>query len=98
MFHSDQGVQYTSYVFRQFIKSKRVKQSFSTPGKPYDNSVCEAFFHTLKKEAIYHNLYKTPDELIAVMEEYIHFYNEDRPHRKLNMKTPLQFEAEFKKH
>ncbi len=98
IFHSDQGVQYTSYVFRQFIKSKKVKQSFSTPGKPYDNSVCEAFFHTLKKEAIYHNLYKTLDELIAVMEEYIHFYNENRPHRKLNMKTPLQFEAEFKKH
>lgn len=53
-----------------------------------------SIFPRAKKEAIYHNLYKTPDKLIAVMEEYIHFHNEDRPHRKLNMKTPLQFEAE----
>lgn len=98
MFHSDQGVQYTSFAFRQYLKSKKVKQSFSTPGTPYDNSVCESFFHTLKKEAIYHNLYSSPDELNSVMEEYIHFYNEERPHRKLNMKTPLQFETEFNKH
>lgn len=94
MLHSDQGVQYTSYVFRKYVKSKKVKQSFSKPGNPYDNSVCESFFHTLKKEAIYHHLYATPEELTAVMEEYIHYYNEERPHRKLNMKTPLQFEAE----
>lgn len=98
MFHSDQGVQYTSYAFREYVKSKKVKQSFSTPGKPYDNSVCEAFFHTLKKEAVYHHLYATPEELNAVMEEYIHFYNEERPHRKLNMKTPFEFETEYHKH
>ena len=97
MLHSDQGVQYTSYIFRQYLKSKNVKQSFSTPGKPYDNSVCESFFHTLKKEAIYHNLYNSSEELKVVMEEYIHFYNEERPHRRLNMKTPLQIETEFKK-
>ena len=75
MFHSDQGVQYTSFAFRQYLKSKKVKQSFLTPGKPYDNSVCEAFFHSLKKEAIYHNLYSSPAELKLVMEEYLHFYN-----------------------
>lgn len=97
LFHSDQGVQYTSYVFRKYLKDKKVKQSFSAPGKPYDNSVCESFFHTLKKEAVYHNLYDTPEDLIEVMEEYIHFYNEERPHRKLNMKTPLQFETEYHK-
>ena len=95
MFHSDQGVQYTAYVFRKRLRDIHVKQSFSTPGSPYDNSVCESFFHTLKKEAIYHHLYKEPQELDAVMREYFHFYNEERPHRKLNMKTPLQFETEF---
>ncbi len=95
MFHSDQGVQYTAYVFRQYLREQKVKQSFSKPGNPYDNSVCESFFHTLKKEAIYHHLYDTPDELNAVLEEYVHFYNEERLHRKLNMKTPLQIETEF---
>ena len=95
MFHSDQGVQYTAYAFRKRLKELHITQSFSTPGTPYDNSVRESFFHTLKKEAIYHHLYENPQELDAVMREYIRFYNEERPHRKLNMKTPLQFETEF---
>lgn len=77
MFHSDQGVQYTSFVFRKYMKSQKVKQSFSAPGNPYDNSVCESFFHTLKKEAIHHHLYEMPEELYTVLEEYIHFYDEE---------------------
>ncbi len=98
MFHSDQGAQYTSYVFREHLKNLNVRTSFSTLGNPYDNSVCESFFHTLKKEAVYHYLYDTPEDLQAVLEEYIHFYNEEIPHRKLNMKTPAQFESEFVLH
>ena len=95
MVHSDQGVQYIAYAFRKRLRELHITQSFSTPGTPYDNSVCESFFHTLKKEAIYHHLYENPQELDAVMREYFHFYNAERPHRKLNMKTPLQFETEF---
>ena len=71
IFHSDQGVQYTAYVFRQRLRDLQVKQSFSTPGNPYDNSVCESFFHTLKKEALYHHLYETPQEPKAALNEYI---------------------------
>ncbi|MBR2293261.1 MAG: IS3 family transposase [Clostridia bacterium] len=98
MFHSDQGTQYTSSVFRKRLREAHITQSFSTPCSPYDNSVCESFFHTLKKEAIYHHLYEGPQELDEVMREYFHFYNAERPHRKLNMKTPLEFETEFFKH
>ena len=84
-----------SYIFRAHLKELHIKQSFSTPGTPYDNSVCESFFHTLKKEALYHHLYGTPQELQAVLDEYINFYNSQRPHRKLNMKTPNQYESAF---
>ena len=62
---------------------------------PYDNAVCESFFHTLKKEAIYHHLYETPEDLSATMDAYIMFYNERRPHRALNMLTPAEKEREF---
>ncbi len=95
MFHSDQGVQYTAFVFRERLKSLEITQSFSTPGMPYDNAVCESFFRTMKKEAIYHHLYKNEKELSLVVDEYIHFYNDERPRRALNMKTPTQYESEF---
>ena len=93
--HSDQGFQYTSQAYFNLTQSYGITPSMSRRGNPYDNAVCESFFHTLKKEAIYHYLYKDPQELDAVVREYMHFYNEERPHRKLKMKTPLQFETEF---
>ena len=79
MFHSNQGDQYTAYAFRRRLKELDVIQSFSTPGNPYDNSVYESFFHTLKKEAIYHNVYNIASELDHVMSEYMQFYNNERP-------------------
>lgn len=95
MLHSDQGTQYTSYLFRQHLQALNVQQSFSHAGTPYDNSVCESFFHTMKKEEIYHHLYSSEADLKLAIEEYLTFYNSQRPHRKLNMQTPVSFEAEF---
>ena len=95
IFHSDQGVQYTSYAFRTHLEELKCRQSFSAPGYPYDNSVCESFFNTLKKEAIYYHIYDSAAELAAVLDEYIEYYNEVRMHRTLKMKTPSQFETEF---
>lgn len=34
IFHSDQGVQYTSYAFRTLLRSKGVNLSYSRPGTP----------------------------------------------------------------
>lgn len=96
MLHSDQGVQYTSYSYQKHLHNLGVKQSFSHAGTPYDNSVCESFFHTMKKEAIYHHLYSSTQDLKKVIEEYLTFYNSQRPHRKLGMETPTAFEAGFK--
>ena len=95
LFHSDQGTQYTSFVFREILRDLHVKQSFSRPGVPYDNAVCESFFHTLKKEAIYHHLYETPEDLSVTMDAFIAFYNEKRPHRALNMLTPAEKERAY---
>ena len=95
IFHSDQGVQYTSYAFRTHLEELKCRQSFSAPGYPYDNSVCESFFNTLKKEAIYYHIYDSAAELAAVLDEYIEYYNEVRMHRTLKMKTPSQVETEF---
>lgn len=81
MFHSNQGVQYTSYVFQEFLRELHINQAFSAPGNPYDNAVCESFFKTMKKEAIYHHVYETMGELCVTLENYVHFYNGKRPHR-----------------
>lgn len=95
LFHMDQGIQYTSFLFMEYLKECHVIQSFSKPGTPYDNAVCESFFGNLKKECIYHNLYQSMEDLANSVMEYISFFNSYRPHRKLKMKTPDQVENEY---
>lgn len=95
IFHSDQGTQYTSSEFMQYLQNQGITQSFSKPGTPYDNAVAESFFATYKKEEFYQHIYNNADELKNSINEYIQFYNEYRPHYTLGMKTPSQFEAAY---
>lgn len=93
MFHSDQGAQYTSKTFRKLLRMNKVVQSFSAPGQPHDNAVMESFFSFMKREEIYRTQYKSEQQFITSVDNYIEFYNTQRPHSTLNYKTPNQFEA-----
>lgn len=97
IFHSDQGTQYTSYTFRTYLKSLGVSQSFSRAHVPYDNSVVESFFANMKKEELYRTKFRSEKEFRKVVDEYIQFYNEKRPHASLMYQRPCQKEAEWEK-
>ena len=97
VFHSDQGSIYTAKEFMDKIKKHGIIQSFSRTAMPYDNAVAESFFATYKKEEVYQHVYHTFAELSESVEEYIHFFNHDRPRYTLGMKTPCQIEADYYK-
>lgn len=91
-FHSDQGAQYTSNALRKLLRMNKVVQSFSKSGSPYDNAVAEAFFASMKKEELYRTIYKSERQFCESVDNYIRFYNAERPHSTLNYKTPDKFE------
>ena len=95
LFHSDQGSNYTSIEFRKYLKSLNIKQSFSNPGTPYDNSVMESFFGSFKREALYRYRFKTEKDFFESIETYINFYNSKRPHSILMNQTPDKFESKY---
>ena len=95
IFHSDQGSNYRSRAFRVFLAECGVTQSFSNPGSPYDNSVAESFFSSMKSEELYRYKYRSEKELREGVARYIRFYNSERPHKSLNYKTPNQKEQEY---
>lgn len=95
--HSDQGVQYTSFEFRKHLRNRKVKQSFSNPGSPLDNAVAEAFFSIMKREELSHSFYNSLESLQETVSEYIDFFNNKRPHRKLGNVTPTQFEINYQR-
>ena len=95
MFHSDQGIQYTSYTFRKQLRNLKIDQSFSDPGCPHDNAVAESFFRTFKVEEVYQKYYKTYEHMESSIEEYISFFNNYRPHQSFNYLTPNQIEEKY---
>ena len=94
-FHTDRGSNYRSKSFCTLLKTCGVKQSFSRAHVPYDNSVMESFFSTLKREELYRAKYRSEKEFRAAVDQYMVFYNEKRPHAKNHYKTPAKKEAEY---
>lgn len=95
IFHSDRGSQYTSHTFQKLLADWHVTQSFSPSGRPHHNAVMESFFASLKKEELYRMNYHSEDELKRRIEEYMEFYNNERPHAALKYKSPNAHERLF---
>ena len=92
--HSDQGFQYTSQAYYSLTKSYHITPSMSSRGNPYDNAMAENFFSILKTECIYRTKLKTYEEARLLIDEYIHFYNNERSQLKTKL-TPLEKRCQF---
>jgi transposase InsO family protein len=94
LFHSDQGCQYTSHEFRDYLRDRGVLHSMSRRGQCWDNAPTESFFGTLKQET---GLGKWPLENLKEVEEAIFdwieiWYNPKRRHSSLDYCSPVEFE------
>ena len=66
----------------------------SRRGNCWDNACVESFFGTLKRELIYERQYRTRDEAIPDIFEYIEvFYNRKRRHSALGHDSLAEFKA-----
>ena len=76
--HSDQGFQYTSYEYKAICESNGIQISMSRKGTPIDDSPMESFHAILKKETLYNNDITNLNEYIALVEDWLEFYNTKR--------------------
>ena len=91
LFHSDRGYQYTSKEFRQKIVNAGMTQSMSRVAHCTDNGPMEGFWGIMKREMYYGHKFRTKEELISAIEEYMTYYTTKRVQRNLNVKTPLEY-------
>lgn len=97
MIHSDQGSQFTSQEWQDFLKDQNLEASMSRRGNCYDNAVAESFFASLKTERIRRKVYKTRQAARQDVFDYIElFYNPKRRHAKNGMLSPVEFEMAAK--
>ncbi len=94
--HSDRGSQYCAHEYRKLLDQFGMKVSMGAKGNCYDNAPMESFWGTLKNELIHHRSYKTRQEAIREISEYIEiFYNRQRRQAKLGYLSPVMYEKSF---
>lgn len=91
--HCDQGSQFSSYGWRDFLESHNLVQSMSRRGNCHDKAVAESFFQLLKRERVRRKVYATRDEARQDIFDYIEmFYNPKRRHSFSERLSPVEFE------
>jgi len=96
MVHSDQGSQFSSYDWQDFLKAHNLLGSMSRRGNCHDNAVAESFFQLLKRERIKRKTYTTREEARQDVFDYIEmFYNPKRRHSHANDLSPVEFEKQY---
>jgi len=95
VFHTDQGSVYTSMDYNRIIKDHNLVRSYSRVGKPTDNPVSESLNGWIKEELFIDFKVYDADNPIAVVDEYIEYYNTKRPSYSLGYDTPDNFYRRF---
>ncbi|MFC5298366.1 IS3 family transposase, partial [Brachybacterium tyrofermentans] len=91
--HADHGVQFTSWVFTQKIRSAGLLPSFGTVGDGLDNAMMESFWSSMQIELLNRKKWNTRIELANAIFEYIEvFYNRRRRHSSLEYATPNDYD------
>jgi len=94
--HSDRGSQYCAHDYRKLLTQLHMRASMSRKGNCYDNAPMESFWGTLKNELVHHRRYKTREEAIKEISEYIEiFYNRQRRQARLGYLSPASYERQF---
>ena len=94
--NSDQGSQYTSPQYVEFLNGAGVRISMDGRGRAHDNIFTERLWRSVKYEEVYLHEYRSPREAREGLRRYFEFYNNRRPHQALGYRTPAEVYFEHK--
>ena len=86
--NSDQGCQFTSNEYMNFLKENQIRQSMDGKSRWADNIMIERWFRSFKYEEAYLTQYNNIREARKAIGKYVHTYNFERCHSALNNQTP----------
>jgi len=90
LLHSDQGCHYTSHKFIQIVNDAGLRRSMSRRGNCWDNAPQESFFGHMKDE-IDLSVCSSFEDIKAVIDDHMDYYNNDRYQWKLMKLSPNQY-------
>lgn len=88
IWHTDQGSQYGSDAVIDELIRRDFIGSMSRAGTPTDNGGAERLVGEFKHAVLRRMSYRTIGQLLAEAERWVNYYNERRPHGRLNYQSP----------
>jgi len=90
--HSDRGIQYCSHKYVKILSKNQINISMTENGDPLENPIAERINRTIKEEFTEQRYlsFENISEGRAKITDWIKFYNEERPHRSIEMLTPAK--------
>lgn len=93
--HSDRGSQYVSQVYTTRLAQQGIKVSVGTVGDSYDNALAEAVNSLYKTGLIYSRSWNTAFEVEYETMNWVHWWNTQRLHSSLGLRTPQETEDDY---
>lgn len=93
--HTDQGSVYSSKKFNESLTNYNITHSMSKPGKPTENGSMESINGWLKEELFIDFNINCSNDIYNEIDNYIYYFNHQRPQSALNYLTPIQFKDKF---
>jgi putative transposase len=88
IFNTDQGCQFTSQEFTGLLNHHGIQISMDGKGCWRDNVFVERLWKSIKYEQVYLHAYEIVSAAQCGLVRYLTFYNQTRPHRRLDGQTP----------
>ena len=88
--NSDQGFQFTSQHYIDFVKENGIRQSMDGKSRWADNIMIKRRFRSFKHEEAYLTQYSNIREARVAIGRYIHTYNINRRHSALDYQTTAE--------
>lgn len=90
IWNSDQGSHFTSPQYTQILLDADVRISMDGRGRALDNIFTERLWRSVKYEEVYLKEYAAPRQARQGIDQYLTFYNHERPHQSLDYRTPAE--------
>jgi putative transposase len=88
--NTDQGSQFTSETFSQYVIKQGIRLSMDGKGRAIDNAFIERLWRSVKYEKLYLNPPKNGIDLYLLLTEYFNYYNIERRHTGIEDMKPEQ--------
>lgn len=94
---SDNGREFRCKLVQDWAIRNNIKWDFIQPGKPMQNGYCERFNGTFRYEVLDAYIFDSLAEARTITKNWLHEYNYERPHSRLQGLTPMQYENKMMK-